>query len=137
MKAAAGSEIDGVWEMIRAECDGEVAPELVVRNTSLELARGEYRVLFTGETAATGTFEIDGDSAVKTILLRGVEGSNAGRTIPGIYQLTGNRLRICYGLDGVTPTELKTSGLNARYLAMYRRRSEKSELGNRHEGPRG
>ncbi len=128
MSAAGGSEIDGVWAMVRAEFDGVAAPELVVNNTSLELARGEYRVLFGGEISDAGTFEIDGGTVEKTMTLRGIEGPNAGRIIPCLYQLAGNRLRVCYGLDGVKPTELVFSAGKARYFALYRRKAGKSNV---------
>ena len=124
MSAAGGSEIDGVWAMVRAEFDGVAAPELVVNNTSLELARGEYRVLFGGEISDAGTFEPAHNHNQKTILLRGILGPNSGRTIPCIYQHTGNRLCVCYGLDGVEPMEFQTASGNARYLASYRRIAE-------------
>ncbi len=124
MSEADPSEIDGVWEMVRAEFDGTSAPDLVVANTTVELACGEYRVRFRGETADAGNFELGRSLDAKTMLLRGMEGLNSGRLIPCIYQLSGNRLRICYGLDGGVPTEFKTSGEKARYLAAYRRKSE-------------
>ena len=113
----------GLWIARGAVAGGDG----LVASTATSLGAGPLvdRVRFGGETTDTGTFSLDGSTEEKTMLLRGVEGPNAGRAIPGIYQRTGNRLRVCYGLDGVAPAELKTSRLNARYLAMYRRRTEK------------
>lgn len=115
------SPIDGTWQLIRAELDGEAAPELVVTQTVLALAAGAYEVRFAGEIADRGSFELCETAEANSIILRGTDGPNAGRSIPCIYQLAGGRLRICYGLDGVAPTQFATSTGQQRYLAIYRR----------------
>jgi uncharacterized protein (TIGR03067 family) len=114
--------LDGVWEMVRAECAGEAAPELVVQRTEIELAQGEYRVRFAGQLADRGQFEIGAAGDMPRLILRGRHGPNAGRTIPCIFQLKGERLRICYGLDGVPPVAFATQAGDQRYLATYRRK---------------
>lgn len=126
MHAAGSTEIDGYWEMVRAEFDGEAAPEFVVRQTTLEFEQGRYCIRFAGAASDRGRFAISENSEVKTLLLRGVEGPNAQREIACIFQLSGNRLRICFGLAGVPPTEFVTATGNARYLATYRRASAPS-----------
>ena len=115
--------IEGTWEMVRAECEGEAAPELVVQRTEIELVHGDYRVRFAGRITDRGRFEIDAATNAPRLILHGVEGPNAGRTIPGLFQLKGDRLRVCYGLDGVTPAAFATQPGDQRYLATYRRRS--------------
>ena len=91
------SSIDGIWELIRAELDGEQAPEMITTKTELALADGTYEVRFAGEVADRGEFAVGTTEDVKTIVLRGIEGPNAGRTIPCIYQLVGERLRVSLG----------------------------------------
>jgi uncharacterized protein (TIGR03067 family) len=113
--------IEGVWQMVRAELGGEVAPGEMVQHTVLELIAGEYRVRYGGEVVDQGTYEVGGVIDLKTILLRGLVGQNAGRTIPCVWQLMGDRLRVCYGLNGVAPTEFTTVSGDERYLATYRR----------------
>ena len=120
--SAAPTPIDGIWELVRAELDGETAPELESMRVELELAHGSYIVRFSGEVADRGTFELGGTIEAKTMLMHGLEGPNAGRTIPCIYQQVGERLRVCYGLGGVEPTEFTTADGQQRYLATYRRR---------------
>lgn len=113
--------LEGTWQMVRAELCGEAAPELVAQHTTLELANGEYAVRFEGNVVDKGTFELGGVIDATTMLLRGTSGPNAGRSIPCTYQLKGDRLRVCYGLDGIAPTEFSTNSSNQRYLATYRR----------------
>lgn len=117
------SALDGIWEMVRAEFDGETAPDDVVGATTVELAAGRYAVRFGNAIADEGTFELIETDAVRTLVLRGTQGPNAGRTIPGIYQRVGDRLRVCYGFGGAAPTAFSTAAGQQRYLATYRLKS--------------
>lgn len=119
--SAPDTPLDGLWQMVRAELAGEEAPELVATQTTIELAAGAYAVRFGGTIVDQGTFEAGGVMSNATLLLRGTGGPNAGRTIPCIYQMRGDRLRVCFGFDGVAPTEFSTDSTNQRYLATYRR----------------
>lgn len=107
--------------MIRAERGGDPAPEEATRLIVLELRNGEYFVRYQGEVTDQGTFEVGGVVDTRTLLLRGATGLNAGRTIPGVFQLRGDRLRVCYGLNGIAPTEFATAIGDERYLAVYQR----------------
>lgn len=105
--------------MIRAELSGAQAPSEVAEQTTLQLANGEYIVRYAGEIADRGRFELG--TVVDTLVLHGRSGPNAGRTIPCLFQIRGDRLRICYGLNGVAPTAFATASGDDRYLATYRR----------------
>lgn len=115
------SPVDGVWQMVRAELSGDPAPDLVVRQTVVELDEGTYTVRFAGQAVDRGHFELGAVAGARTMLLRGTAGPNAGRTIPCLYQCQGDRLRVCYGMDGIAPNEFATAADDARYLATYRR----------------
>jgi len=108
--------------MIHAEFAGEKAPEFVILKTEVEFTDLEYVVRFAGETADRGTYALDLTGTPPALTLTGVEGPNAGRTIPCLFQLAGDRLRVCYGLDGGVPTVFATAADAQRYLATYRRK---------------
>jgi uncharacterized protein (TIGR03067 family) len=118
MKLPGPTAIEGIWQMVRAELDGETAPELVTTKSSFELRDGGYVMRFDGEIVDRGTLAFD--TAAGSFLLRGTEGTNAGRTIPCIYQMVGERLRICFGLDETAPTQFATGPESRRYLVTYR-----------------
>lgn len=113
------SEITGRWQMIRAELDGESAPEMVTSRMILELGAGSYAVVYAGEISDAGSWENGTNAGILTLV--GQRGPNAGRRIPCIYQLAGDRLRVCYGLDGKEPASFSTTGQTQRYTATYRR----------------
>jgi uncharacterized protein (TIGR03067 family) len=103
--------------MIRAEQNGEASPEFVSLGVELELTADTYTVRLARQVADQGTYVVNAGN----LTLTGTEGPNAGRTIPCIFQLTGDRLRICYGLDGAAPTAFTTGASKPHYLATYRR----------------
>ncbi|MDB6170235.1 MAG: hypothetical protein JWM88_3099 [Verrucomicrobia bacterium] len=115
--------IVGTWGIVKAELNGEEMPAMAMEKMEVELGDGTYAVRFGGEEPADrGTFRLGAASELKTLLLSSVEGTNAGRTIPAIYQLAGNRLRVCYGLDGNSPDAFCTTPGANRYLVTYRRK---------------
>src|SRR4051812_25250797 len=114
---SAETDIQGEWQMTRAELDGEKAPGEFVSKTGLVLSQGQYRVTFGGKTTDEGAYETRQTADGTVLTLHGVKGVNAGKSIPCIYQHVGLRLRICYGLDGTLPTAFETIGLRDRYLA--------------------
>ncbi len=109
--------------MVRAELDGEVAPDLVVAKSEIEFSAGRYEARFGNETGDRGTFAVGTTTARGTIELQVLEGPNRGRAIPCIYQRRGDRLRVCFGLDGVVPVDFSTGPGRQRYLVTYRLQS--------------
>lgn len=114
--------LHGIWEMIRAESGGEPSSDLLALRVELHLTADTYQVHFAGELADQGTFTRASSDTHAALILVGAKGPNAGRTIPCIYQLVGDRLRVCYGLDGTPPTAFATAPGTERYLATYRRK---------------
>lgn len=109
--------LPGHWRPIRAELDGEPAPDIALEQMELRLTAEAYAVHFGGQLHDGGSVVATGT----TLLMKAVHGPHAGRVISAIYQLAGDRLRVCYGLDGSAPTEFKTAPGSARYLVTYRR----------------
>jgi uncharacterized protein (TIGR03067 family) len=113
------SSLVGTWEMIRAEQNGQASPDLVALAVELEFTADTYIVRFAGKEADRGNLSVTENS----LTLTGTEGPNVGRTIPCLYQQAGNRLRVCYGLDGKAPASfIPKIGLPS-YLATYRRKA--------------
>jgi uncharacterized protein (TIGR03067 family) len=110
--------LSGRWEMIKAELAGEDAPDMLALRVELELTEVTYVVRFAGQVADRGTYTLDGTA----LTLTGTEGPNQGRTIPCLLQHKGDRLRVCYGLDGTAPAEFATKAGTQHYLATYRRK---------------
>ena len=110
--------LHGHWHPIRAELDGQTAPDLALENMVFVLSSDGYSVSFAGEIYDSGSFS----HTETTISMQARHGPHAGRIISAIYQMAGDRLRICYGLDGTAPSEFKTAANSRRYLVTYKRK---------------
>ena len=111
--------LHGIWQPLYAELGGEEAPKLALDKMEVELSSGQYAVRFGGETYDQGTYTIDADGHLS---LHGVEGPNAGRSIPGLFKFVGDTLSICYGLGGTRPEKFHTGQDPALYLVNYQRK---------------
>lgn len=113
--------LDGLWQPLYAELDGERAPAEVLQQTEFEVRGGTYAVRFGQITADTGAFFVETDVA-HHCTLRGTAGPNAGRTIPCLFKFIDDTLMICYGLGGTRPANFRTAPGTQLYLATYRRK---------------
>lgn len=114
--------IEGTWVPFKAELAGEYAPSLALEKMQLVIAAGTYAVHFGAEVTDSGSYRLHPAAGLHTITLVSECGANKGRTIPSIYQLVGDRLRICFGLDGVVPPAFAAPSGSRFYLVSYRRK---------------
>lgn len=115
------SALEGIWQPLYAELDGEQAPVEVLQQTEFEVRAGSYFVRFGRVTADTGALLVETESA-HHLTLRGAAGPNAGRTIPCLYKFIDDTLMICFGLGGTRPPNFRTAPGSELYLCTYRRK---------------
>lgn len=114
------SSLEGRWQPVYAELDGDEAPKMMLDKMEIEFTGGEYAVRFGGVTADQGSYTIESDGH---LTLAGMIGPNAGKAIPSIFKFVGDMLSICYGLGGVRPKKFDTRGGGQLYLANYQRKT--------------
>jgi len=110
--------LEGLWQPVYAELDGEEAPLEVLQQTVVEFSLGEYFVSFGGQISDQGSYTVE----AATLSLSGLDGPNAGRVIPCIFKFAGEVLTICYGLGGVRPKKFATATGAQLYLVNYQRK---------------
>ncbi len=109
----------GQWLPLKAFLSGAPAPELVITKTQLHLrADGSYTIHFAGEIAESGRYQLDGP---QHLTFHATKGPNAPRSLPGIYQHAGDRLRLCFALEGPRPAAFSSEPDSNHYLITYRR----------------
>src|SRR5215471_17812360 len=107
VKSEDAKHIQGTWALVKAELGGQLMKDDVWTKITLKLNSGKYEL--TAENTDKGTYTIDPSAKPKTLDITGTEGPNVGKTIPAIYELDGDTLRVCYGLGGAPrPTEFKS-----------------------------
>lgn len=111
--------LEGIWQPVYAELDGEEAPIEVLQQTVVEFSLGEYFVSFGGQISDQGSYVVEASG----LTLSGFDGPNAGRVIPCIFKFTGGGiLTICYGLGGARPKKFATACGQQLYLVNYQRK---------------
>jgi uncharacterized protein (TIGR03067 family) len=115
------SKFDGTWAIESAELGGQVMPAEFNKTTSMTLSGDQY-VVTVGQSPDRGTFRVDESKSPKTMDITGTEGPNKGKTIQAIYELTGDKLRVCYDLSGGNrPTEFASKPDSQLCLVTYHR----------------
>ena len=90
--------VQGTWLPVKAELAGQPMPDTVLKSISLKLDNGKYEVFAAGKPDR-GTYTLESTTEPKSMAV-GAEGPNNGKTLPAIYELKGDTLRICYDLSG-------------------------------------
>ena len=86
----------------------------------LTLKGDEYEVV--AESPDKGTVTYNSSADPKEMDIKGVEGPNKGKTFLAIYELDGDKLKICYDLSGKSrPKEFKTQAKTKLFLVTYER----------------
>lgn len=123
--AESSTKLDGAWKPVRAELGGQPMPAAVLASITLNLQGESYEAVVVteqGRSPDKGTVVFDRASKPQGMTVTGVDGPNAGKTFPAIYELDGDTLRICYDLSGAKrPAEFKSPAGTKLYLVTYQR----------------
>jgi uncharacterized protein (TIGR03067 family) len=92
--------LDGIWVPIAADVSGQALVVRELRVARLVLDRGGYEIIDrTEHVVDSGDYRVDIDSMPRAMDIVGVAGPNAGRTMHAIFELDGDRLKVCYDLE--------------------------------------
>lgn len=113
--------LDGTWIPVAAELDGQPLAAESLRNMKLFLVGNKY-VARVGIVTDQGEVKLGSGTKPGTMDITGTGGPNEGKTIRAIYELSGDRLTVCYALDGrARPQDFRTSTDSHQYLVTYQR----------------
>jgi len=112
---------EGTWSYASVVADGKPAPKESLKASRLVL-KGDRFTMTTPESTHKGTYSVDPTVTPKTIDVTFIEGPRAGKTIKGIYDLTGDTCKVCIALDDQPrPTEFASKPGNGYVLEILRR----------------
>src|SRR5262249_49745338 len=98
-KAARAAEVvgplEGAWQAVAYEANGRSAPEAVVKGMRLEFRGDRMSVYRQGERVGAHQLRLQPPKRPAVMLLKTTEGAGTGRTFSAIYELDGDRLRLC------------------------------------------
>jgi uncharacterized protein (TIGR03067 family) len=113
--------MEGKWKVETAEVGGKVIDIEGLRNLVVTIT-GDHYELMTADGPDAGTLKLDETAKPKTMDATDTEGSDVGKVIKAIYEITGDTMRVCYAIEGgERPTELATKEGSPWLLVTYKR----------------
>jgi uncharacterized protein (TIGR03067 family) len=109
MKSAMPPGLEGTWAPIAASVSGKELLVTELRVKYLILDGHDYNIVDrSNQVVDRGEYLVNDSSRPWTIDIVGRDGPNAGRSMLAIFELTGDRLTVCYNLDtGTRPADLQ------------------------------
>lgn len=117
----AKSEFEGTWELVSLERDGK---ELTPQKDTKMVTTGNRFVIKAGDKIiAAGTATYDASKKPKIVDVTYTEGPDKGKTLKGIYEVTGDTAKFCRAgaPDQQRPTEFKTKAGTGGLASVYKR----------------
>ena len=111
----------GAWQLTKGVVAGNNFPQEAVKAIRLELTDGKYK-LTGAESPDQGTRKLHLEKKPLGMDVTGTDGPNKGRTMLAIFELTGDKLKVCYDLSGQKrPTKFESKPKTMVFLAEYQR----------------
>jgi len=114
-------KLEGTWLPSAAEFGGQKWPDEQTKAIKLVIADAKYTVTVSGQDDK-GTLKLEPSAKPAAMDIVGTDGPNKGRTIPAIYELSGDTLKICYALEGKErPGTFESKSGTRLFLVTYKR----------------
>jgi uncharacterized protein (TIGR03067 family) len=115
-------KFQGTWTVERVEAGGKELPIDQFKGMTVTFQGDKYTVKIGDETIQTATQKLDPSKSPKTLDGTVAEGPHKGTVILGIYEISGDTLKVCFDPEGKKrPTEFKTAAGAQTTLAVYQR----------------
>ncbi len=113
-------KLDGTWMFEKVVIDGNDATEVFGKATMKIDGTKFTLTIIEKEDAGTLNFD-DAKSPKELDVITSKDSPNKGKTLQCVYKWDGDRVIICYGLDGKTrPTEFKAESKSQQMLDTYK-----------------
>lgn len=120
-------KIQGTWIVVSSEDGGRKPPEEELKNLQIVIEQERMLLKRDGKTLFTVEYKLDPSKKPKWIDLTTVRDDKKERTNPGIYELKGDSLKICFPESGKkrsTKFESKPDSENDVLIVLKRAKKE-------------
>ncbi len=115
-------QLEGEWTLASGERDGQALGDDIVKNAKRVFKGDETTVWLNGEVILKAKMTIDPTKKPKTIDYAVSEGEAQGQTIRSIYELDGDKLKVCSSAPGgERPKEFSTKEGSSQTLSVWKR----------------
>lgn len=97
----------GDWVPVQMQLNGKKQPEELLKAIKLSIKGDKYNTV-VGQEKDEGTLKLDATKEPREMDIVPGVGPNKGKLLPCIYEIKGDELRVCYGLNGIArPADFK------------------------------
>lgn len=114
-------KFQGTWTFESVEAGGKEIPAAQFEGITVTFEGNKYSVKKGDEVIQSATQKLDPSKSPKTLDATVTDGPNKGTVILGIYEISGDTLKVCFDPEGKKrPTEFK-SGPGSQTLVVHKR----------------
>jgi uncharacterized protein (TIGR03067 family) len=115
-------KVQGTWTFESVVMAGKEEPAANFKNSTLTFDGAEHTVKNGNDVIQVGTQTIDPSKSPKTIDVTITEGPSKGMVMLGIYEISGDTLKVCFDMEGKKrPTEFKSAPGSLTFLNVHKR----------------
>ena len=114
-------KFQGTWTFESVEAGGKKLPADQFKGITVTFEGAKYAVKKGDEVVEAATQKLDPSKSPKTLDAKVTDGPNKGAVILGIYEISGDTLKVCFDPEGKKrPTEFKGES-GAHTLVVHKR----------------
>jgi len=114
----------GTWEIVSVEKDGSALPQDDIAGMTVMISGSAYK-LINKDNVSKGTFSLDASKDPKQMDVHHQSESGDDQTMPAIYDVSSDTMRVCYNPEGGTrPTSFSTKPDSHFLSVVYKRKAE-------------
>lgn len=116
------ARLQGVWSFALVEVEGVRQPEALFESNKIIISKGGRYTILQGPRITRGSLRLDPTKTPKHYDPEVTEGPGKGRSALGIYELSGDRYKICLSFrNGERPTEFVSKPGSGLLLFVFKR----------------
>ena len=101
-------KFQGSWSFESVEAGGKKLPADMLKGMTVTFEGDKYSVKMGDKVVEAATLKLDPSKSPKTLDAKVTDGPNKGAVILGIYEISGDTLKVCFDPEGKKrPTEFK------------------------------
>jgi uncharacterized protein (TIGR03067 family) len=115
-------KLQGTWTFESVEVGGKEEPAADFKGMTVTFAGDKFTVKKGDEVIQVGTEKLDPSKSPKTVDVTVAEGLNKGAVMLGIYEISGETLKVCFDPEGKKrPTEFKSASGSQTFVNVHKR----------------
>jgi uncharacterized protein (TIGR03067 family) len=115
-------KFQGTWTFTSVETGGKEEPAAEFKGMTVTFQGDKYTVKKGDEVIQVGTQKLDPSRSPKALDVTVAEGLSKGAVMLGIYEISGDTLKVCFDPEGKKrPTEFKSASGSQTFVAVHKR----------------